>query len=119
VDVLYIGTDNTAASSIEAIGNTALRLKKPIVAADIDIARGGGVVGFGFNYFQVGVETGQLLVELLKGAKPSDLESHVVGPDSLVLYINLDIAKQLGVEIPADLVDRANIVVRDGQEVAK
>ncbi|MGJ8455381.1 ABC transporter substrate-binding protein [Pseudothermotoga sp. U03pept] len=119
VDVLYIGTDNTAASSIEAIGNAALRLKKPIVAADIDIARGGGVVGFGFNYFQVGVETGQLLVELLKGAKPSDLESHVVGPDSLVLYINLDIAKQLGVEIPADLVDRADIVVRDGQEVAK
>jgi len=119
VDVLYIGTDNTAASSIEAIGNAALRLKKPIVAADIDIARGGGVVGFGFNYFQVGVETGQLLVELLKGAKPTDLESHVVGPDSLVLYINLDIAKQLGVEIPADLVARADVVVRDGQEVAK
>ncbi|MFN4190635.1 MAG: ABC transporter substrate-binding protein [Pseudothermotoga sp.] len=119
VDVLYIGTDNTAASSIEAIGSTALRLKKPIIAADIDIARGGGIVGFGFNYFQVGVETGQLLVALLKGAKPSDLESHVVGPDSLVLYINLDIAKQLNVEIPPDLLDRANIVVKDGKEVSK
>lgn len=119
VDVLYIGTDNTAASSIEAIGSAALRLKKPIVAADIDIARGGGVVGFGFNYFQVGVETGQLLVALLKGAKTSDLESHVVGPDSLVLYINLDIAKQLNVEIPSDLLERANIVVKDGKEVSK
>ncbi|WP_041081049.1 ABC transporter substrate-binding protein [Thermotoga profunda] len=119
VDVLYIGTDNTAASSIEAIGSAALRLKKPIVAADIDIARGGGVVGFGFNYFQVGVETGQLLVALLKGAKASDLESHVVGPDSLVLYINLDIAKQLNVEIPSDLLERANIVVKDGKEVSK
>lgn len=119
VDVLYIGTDNTAASSIEAIGSTALRLKKPIIAADIDIARGGGVVGFGFNYFQVGVETGQLLVALLKGAKPSDLESHVVGPDSLVLYINLDIAKQLSVTIPSDLLERADIVVKDGKEVSK
>lgn len=119
VDVLYIGTDNTAASSIEAIGSAALRLKKPIIAADIDIARGGGIVGFGFNYFQVGVETGQLLVALLKGAKPSDLESHVVGPDSLVLYINLDLAKQLNVEIPPDLLDRANIVVKDGKEVSR
>ncbi len=119
VDVLYIGTDNTAASSIEAIGSAALRLKKPIVAADIDIARGGGIVGFGFNYFQVGVETGQLLVALLKGAKPSDLESHVVGPDSLVLYINLDVAKQLNIEIPSDLLERANIVVKDGKEVTR
>lgn len=119
VDVLYIGTDNTAASSIEAIGSAALRLKKPIIAADIDIARGGGLVGFGFNYFQVGVETGQLLVALLKGAKPSDLESRVVGPDSLVLYINLDIAKQLSVQIPSDLLERADIVVKDGKEVSK
>jgi len=47
VDVLYIGTDNTAASSMEAIGKAALRLKKPIVAADIDIARNGAVLGLG------------------------------------------------------------------------
>ncbi|MGB9821685.1 MAG: ABC transporter substrate-binding protein [Pseudothermotoga sp.] len=119
VDVLYIGTDNTAASSIESIGSAALRLKKPIVAADIDIARGGGVIGFGFNYFQVGVETGQLLVALLKGAKTSDLESHVVGPDSLTLYINLDIANQLGITVPSDLVERANIIVKDGKEVSR
>jgi len=119
VDVLYIGTDNTAASSIEAIGNVALRLGKPIVAADIDIARGGGVIGFGFNYFQVGVETGRLLVELLKGANPQDLESHVVGPESLLHYINLDLAQKLGVQIPADLVERSDILVEKGQEVQK
>ncbi len=119
VDVLYIGTDNTAASSIQAIGSAALRLKKPIVAADIDIARGGGVIGFGFDYFMVGVETGQLLVELIKGKKPQDLESRVLGADSLLLYINLDLAKQLNIDIPKDLVDRANVLVQDGREVKK
>ncbi|AEH51978.1 ABC transporter substrate-binding protein [Pseudothermotoga thermarum] len=119
VDVLYIGTDNTAAAGIQAIGSAALRLKKPIVAADIDIARGGGVIGFGFDYFTIGVETGKLLVQLIKGAKPQDLESGVLGPESLLLYINLDVAKQLGVEIPKDLIDRANILVQGGREVKR
>ena len=119
VDVLYIGTDNTAASSMEAIGKAALRLKKPIVAADIDIARNGAVLGFGFNYYQVGIETGRMLVQLLKGAKPQDLESRLISPDSLMLYINLDVAKSLGVKVPADLVSRADILVQNGKEVVK
>lgn len=119
VNVIYIGTDNTAASSIQAIAAAALRLNKPIVAADVDIARGGGLIGFGFDYFQVGVETGKLLVEILKGKKPSELESHLLGPDSLLLYINLDLAQQLKVNIPKELVDRANIIVQNGQEVKR
>jgi len=119
VDVIYIGTDNTAASSMQAIGSAALRLKKPIVAADIDIARQGGLIGFGFNYFQVGVETGKLVVEILKGKKPSELESHLLGPESLMLFINLDLARELNVNIPQELVDRADIIVRNGQEVKR
>jgi putative ABC transport system substrate-binding protein len=119
VDVIYIGTDNTAASSMQAIGSAALRLKKPIVAADIDIARQGGLIGFGFNYFQVGVETGKLVVEILKGKKPSELESRLLGPESLMLFINLDLARELNVNIPQELVDRADIIVRNGQEVKR
>jgi len=119
VDVLYVGTDNTAASSMEAIGKAALRLKKPLVAGEIDMARNGAVLGFGFNYYQIGIETGRLLVQLLKGAKPQDLESQLISPDSLMLYINLDVAKSLGVKVPADLVSRADILVQNGKEVVK
>lgn len=119
VDVIYIGTDNTAAASMQAIGAAALRLKKPIVAADIDIARQGGLIGFGFDYFQVGVETGKLVVEILKGKKPSELESHLIGPESLLLFINLDLMKELNVTIPQELINRANIVVQNGQEVKR
>jgi len=116
VDVIYVGTDNTVASSIQAIGSAAIKLKKPIVAADISIARGGGIIGFGFNYFQVGIETGRIVLALLKGAKPSEIESRILGPDSLELFVNLDLAKALGVEIPKELVERADIVVENGVE---
>lgn len=116
VDVIYVGTDNTVASSIQAIGSAAIKLKKPIVAADISIARGGGIIGFGFNYFQVGIETGRIVLALLKGAKPSEIESRILGPDSLELFVNLDLAKALGMEIPKELVERADIVVENGVE---
>lgn len=116
VDVIYIGTDNTAASSIQAIGSAALKIGKPIVAADISIARGGGIIGFGFDYSQVGVETGRIVLALLNGAKPSEIESRILGPDSLELFVNLDLARELGVEIPDELVERADIVIENGIE---
>ncbi|HNU23134.1 MAG TPA: ABC transporter substrate-binding protein, partial [Mesotoga sp.] len=83
VDAIYIGTDNTAASSIQSISKVALREKIAIVAADIDIARSGGLIGFGFNYYQIGRATGELVVQILKGASPSELETKIEIPSSL------------------------------------
>ncbi|WP_367356198.1 ABC transporter substrate-binding protein [Mesotoga sp.] len=119
VDAIYIGTDNTAASSIESISKIALRENIAIVAADIDIARSGGLIGFGFNYYQVGRATGELVVEILKGTPPSELETKILGQDSLILFVNTDIAEQIGVEIPQSVLDLANLVVTDGVETER
>ncbi len=119
VDAIYIGTDNTAASSIESISKIALRENIAIVAADIDIARSGGLIGFGFNYYQVGRATGELVVEILKGTPPSELETKILGQDSLILFVNTDIAEQIGVEIPQSVLDLANLVVADGVETKR
>ncbi|WP_292598048.1 ABC transporter substrate-binding protein [Mesotoga sp. UBA6090] len=119
VDAIYIGTDNTAASSIESISKVALRENIAIVAADIDIARSGGLIGFGFNYYQVGRATGELVVEILMGTPPSELETKILGQDSLILFVNTDIAEQIGVEIPQSVLDLANLVVTDGVETKR
>ncbi len=116
VDLLYIGTDNTAASSIESIARVASREGIPIIAGDIDIARSGGLIGFGFDYYVVGRETGKLVAEVLRGVSTEELETKIVGQESLVLFINLDVASALGITIPQNLLDRADIVVSDGQE---
>ncbi|HAY98176.1 MAG TPA: ABC transporter substrate-binding protein [Mesotoga sp.] len=119
VDAIYIGTDNTAASSIQSISKVALREKIAIVAADIDIARSGGLIGFGFNYYQIGRATGELVVQILKGASPSDLETKILGQDSLILFVNTDIAEEIGIEIPQSVLDLANIVVTNGVETER
>jgi len=119
VDAIYIGTDNTAASSIQSISKVALREKIAIVAADIDIARSGGLIGFGFNYYQIGRATGELVVQILKGASPSELETKILGQDSLILFVNTDIAEEIGIEIPQSVLDLANIVVTNGVETER
>ncbi|MFO7881658.1 MAG: ABC transporter substrate-binding protein [Kosmotogaceae bacterium] len=117
VDALYIGTDNTAASSIKSIGNIARNNKVPLITADIDLSRGGGLLGFGFNYYSVGRETGKIVFDILQGKEPSEIESRIIGADSLVLYVDVDLAEELDIILPDSLIDRADILVMEGVEI--
>jgi putative ABC transport system substrate-binding protein len=116
VDFIYIGTDNTAANSIAAIAKSAKTAKVPIMAGDIDIARGGGVIGFGFDYYNAGLETGEIVYQLLTGVPVSEIESRLISADSLILYVDLDLAEEIGLEVPENVVSRANVVVKNGVE---
>jgi len=119
LDAVYIGTDNTTASCIDAVGNIAINNKVPVISGDIDIARGGGTIGFGFNYYLTGREGGKLVYDVIKGTRPNEIESRLVDKDSLNLYVNLDRAAQMGIEIPDALVLKATFVVKDGMETEK
>ena len=116
VDFIYIGTDNTAASSIAAIAKGAKTARTPIMAGDIDIARGGGVVGFGFDYYSAGLETGEIVYQLLSGVPVSQIESRLISAESLILYVNLDLADEIGLEIPENVLARADIIAENGLE---
>jgi len=116
VDALYIGTDNTAASSIQSLGTIAKNADVPIIAADIDIARGGGVIGFGFNYYKIGLKTGELVAAILRGTPVNELESGILSADALDLFIDLDLAEELELELPESLLEKADFVVENGQE---
>ena len=116
LDFIYIGTDNTAASSISAISKITKTAKVPIIAGDIDIARGGGLIGFGFDYYNAGLETGEIVYQLLKGVGVSQIESRLISAESLILYIDLDTAGLLSVQIPDNVLAKANVIVENGQE---
>ncbi len=64
-DVIYVPTDNTAASNaalIKAnIGNT------PVVAGEEGICTGCGVVTLAIDYYALGYKTGEMAVKILKG----------------------------------------------------
>ena len=66
-DVLYIPTDNTAASSAEAINNVALNAGVPIVCGEENLCKGCGVATLSIDYFDLGHACGEMAVEILTG----------------------------------------------------
>ena len=58
-DVIYIPTDNTAASNTEAIANVVIPEKVPVVAGEEGICKGCGVAALSISYYDLGYTTGR------------------------------------------------------------
>lgn len=66
-DVLYIPTDNTAASCAETIGNIVRDLKVPVFTGEENPAKVCGVASLTISYYDLGVQTGKMAIKILKG----------------------------------------------------
>ena len=66
-DALYIPTDNTAASSVEAVNNVALPAGVPIIAGEESICAGCGIATLSIDYYELGRTTGAMAAKILKG----------------------------------------------------
>ena len=66
-EVLYVPTDNTAASCAETINNVVLPTKTPIIAGEEGIAKGCGIVTLSISYYEIGYKTGEMAAQILTG----------------------------------------------------
>lgn len=66
-DVIYIPTDNTAASCTETIGSIVLNAKTPVVASEKGICTGCGVATLSISYYDLGYKTGEMAAQVLTG----------------------------------------------------
>ena len=102
-DVLYIPTDNTAASCAEAINNVALPAGVPIVAGEENLCVGCGVVTLSISYYDIGYATGLMAYEILvNGADVSQMPIEYA-PEFVKEY-NADLCEALGITVPEDYV---------------
>lgn len=104
-DVMYVPTDNTIVSALESAITVAEEAKLPLFTADTDSVSRGAMAALGFNYYDVGKQTGEVVVRVLKGEKPGDIDVEVAKGTDLV--VNLGAAKKMGAEIPQSVIDRA------------
>ena len=98
-DVLYIPTDNTAASNTEAINNVAQPAGVPVVAGEEGICKGCGVATLSISYYDLGVTTGKMAVKILTGEADISEMPIEYAPQFTKKY-NPDLASSLGVTIP-------------------
>ena len=100
-DVIYIPTDNTAASNTEAIANVVLPAKVPVVAGEEGICSGCGVATLSISYYDLGYATGEMAVKILtEGADVAAMPVQYA-PNVTKKY-NAANCEALGLTIPDD-----------------
>ena len=100
-DVIYIPTDNTAASNTEAIANVLLPAKVPAVTGEEGICSGCGVATLSISYYDLGYATGEMAAKILtEGADISAMPVQYA-PNVTKKY-NAANCEALGLTIPDD-----------------
>ncbi len=110
VDAIYVGTDNTVVSAFEAVVKVGIEAKIPVFAGDTASVERGAVAAIGFDYYDVGRQTGKIVARILNGEKPSTIP--VTGVEKMQLFLNLKTAAEMGVAIPDAIVAEAEKVFR-------
>ena len=109
-DVIYAPTDNNVMSAFESVVKVAQQAKIPVVAADTDAVKRGAVAALGLNYYDLGRQTGKLVVRILKGQAPGKIASQTSA--AFELHVNPGAAQKQGVRLADDLVKSAKVVVK-------
>ena len=98
-DVIYIPTDNTAASNTGVIDNICRPAGVPIIAGEEGICKGCGVATLSISYYDLGYTTGEMAYDILvKGEDISKME--VKFSPKFTKKYNETICQELEVEIP-------------------
>lgn len=98
-DVIYIPTDNVAASNAELIDSVAAPAKKAIIAGEENICKGCGVATLSISYYDLGYKTGEMAYDILvNGKKPGEME--IQSAPKFTKEYMADRAKTLGITIP-------------------
>jgi len=119
VDAIYVSTDNTVVSALAALTEAATEAGIPVFSADFTSVSDGNVfMAWGFDYYKMGKASGKMVVEILKGANPDEMPVRfMTDPSDISLYINLDIADQLGINVPEDLQAQAVTLIKNGENI--
>lgn len=111
VDFIHIPTDNTVVLAFESVVKVCRDNKIPLFAADVDSVSRGAIAALAVDYYKMGRQTGAMARRILDGkAKVSEMP--VEFQKELLLYLNPQMAEQMGVKLPDTLVREAAKIIQ-------
>ncbi len=108
-DVIYLINDNTVFSSADAIIQATLDAEKPLFASATEISEKGALVSAGFNYYDVGRQTADLVIDILNGKPVADVKPKFAQGSEL--HINLKSANDIGYDFNDEFKKRATNII--------
>ena len=100
-DVIFIPTDNTAASNTEAIANVVLASNTPVIAGEAGLCKGCGVATLSIDYYELGKITGQMAAKILTGEADVSTMPVQFAP-SVTKQANMANCQKLNITLPSD-----------------
>jgi putative tryptophan/tyrosine transport system substrate-binding protein len=104
IQPIFLGTHGSR------IAELAVANRLPTMSDPMEFADAGGLMSYGPSRSTLWLRAAVLVDKILKGAKPGDLP--IEQPTKFELVINLKTAKQIGLNIPPNVLARADRVIR-------
>ena len=109
VDAIYTPIDNTIISAVESVVKVGIDAQIPVFAGDTDTVARGAVAAIGYDYFDLGRQTGEIVVRILNGEKAGDIDVKMAKGTNL--FVNPKMAKRMGVKVPEAVLARATKII--------
>jgi ABC-type uncharacterized transport system substrate-binding protein len=110
VGAIMTTTGNLFFAERKRIVELAGKYRLPAIYPQDEFVEAGGLMSYGVDYYDLYRRAAVYVDKILKGAKPADLP--VQQATKFEFVINLKAAKQIGLTIPVDLLQRANKVIQ-------
>jgi len=108
IQALWVTGDNTALQGFDGIVKVAREARLPLIINDPEFTDRGALACVGLGWYEAGRAAAGVVARVLRGESPKDIPFQEVAVQKLVL--NHDVAKELGITFPADLVREAAAV---------
>ncbi|MFC1984681.1 ABC transporter substrate-binding protein [Chloroflexota bacterium] len=105
VDAIWVGTDNTVVSGLEGVLGVCEANLIPFFPSDDPSIEKGGIATLGFDYYDVGYQTGEMAVRILNGTPADEIDVEL--GKTFSYSVNTAAAELYGVTIPQAILDKA------------
>jgi putative ABC transport system substrate-binding protein len=107
-DAIFMPPESLLTEGIDNIVKQAIKEKMPLITSLLGNVKRGCLATYAANYRALGKQAGSLADKILKGTNPGSLPIEM--PDRVNLVINLNTAKAIDLNIPKELLLRADEV---------
>jgi len=110
IDAFVLSPDNIVYSAFESVVKAAESKKLPIFISDVERLEDGALGAYGYDYTNSGIQAAHFVDRVLKGENPGTIPFERYR--KITFGLNLEVAKNIGIEIPSDLLSKATKILR-------